>query len=81
MRRGENSLEGEMMKKECNNESSSIWAANVVVTSHEGGLGNGRNWKSSQKEASWKLSWKLTCVQLDKMNVSFFFFFNINNFF
>ena len=24
MRRGENSLEGEMMKKECNNESSSI---------------------------------------------------------
>ena len=77
MRRGENSSEGEMMKKECNNESSSIWAANVVVTSHEGGLGNGRSWKSSQKEASWKL----TCVQLDKMNVSFFFFFNINNFF
>ena len=47
-RRGENISEGEMMKKECNNESSSIWAANVVVTSHEGGLGNGRNWKNSQ---------------------------------
>ena len=49
MRRGENSWEGEMMnKKTFNNERSTIWAGYSVVTSHVGGLGLGKNWKSSQ---------------------------------
>ena len=35
-------------RKTSNNERSRIWASYSVVTSHVGGLGLGKNWKSSQ---------------------------------
>ena len=61
-------------RKSGNNERSSIWA-DSVVTSHVGGLGNGKNWNSSQYEAilvtwvGWEMGEAEKVVGIDRKSV------------